>query len=213
MEEGKKGAEHFLKELAWREFAYHLVWHTPHILDSNWREGWDSFPWSEDEDADQVRAWKQGKTGIKFVDAAMRELYVSGTMHNRARMIVASFLTKHLMAHWRIGQRWFEDCLIDWDPASNAMGWQWTAGCGPDAAPYFRVFNPDAQLEKFDKDGTYQRRWLAEAGPNPTPTAQSFFDAVPKSWGLVADAAYPNPIIDLAKGRARALDAYSAREF
>ena len=212
LEEGRAGAEHFLKELVWREFAYHLVWHTPHILDRNWREGWDSFPWNTDEGA-AVRAWQQGRTGVRFVDAAMRELYVTGTMHNRARMIVASFLTKHLMTHWRIGQAWFADCLIDWDPASNAMGWQWVAGSGPDAAPYFRIFNPDGQLEKFDPDGTYQRRWIAEGETNPTSTALSYFEAVPKSWGLSPEDEYPQPIVSLAEGRARALAAYEARDF
>ena len=212
VEEGSRGAEHFLKELVWREFAYHLVWHTPHMLTRNWREGWDSFPWNEDETA-EVLAWKQGRTGVRFVDAAMREMYVTGVMHNRARMIVASFLTKHLMSHWRIGQAWFDDCLIDWDPASNAMGWQWVAGSGPDAAPYFRVFNPDGQLEKFDKDRDYIRRWIAEDETNPTSTALSYFEAVPKSWGLTAEAGYPEPMVELAEGRARALEAYAAREF
>ncbi|MDA8585659.1 DNA photolyase family protein [Rhodobacteraceae bacterium] len=213
VEEGSRGAEHFLKELVWREFAYHLVWHTPHILDQNWREGWNGFPWGRDGNASAVRAWRQGRTGVRFVDAAMREMYVTGTMHNRARMIVASFLTKHLMTHWRIGQGWFDDCLIDWDPASNAMGWQWTAGCGPDAAPYFRVFNPDGQLDKFDKVGTYVRRWLAEGETNPTSTALSYFDAIPKSWDLSADDEYPEPVVSLAEGRARALEAYAARDF
>jgi len=134
-------------------------------------------------------------------------------MHNRARMIVASYLTKHLMVHWKIGQAWFEDCLIDWDPASNAMGWQWTAGSGPDAAPYFRVFNPETQLEKFDGDGAYVDRWIAEGHSSPSETALSYFDAVPKSWELSPDAPYPDPVIDLAEGRKRALAAYEARNF
>lgn len=213
VEDGSLGAEHFLKELVWREFAYHLVWHTPHILTQNWRDGWDRFPWNEDATAPDVLAWQQGRTGVRFVDAAMRELYVTGTMHNRARMIVASFLTKHLMTHWKIGQAWFEDCLIDWDPASNAMGWQWTAGCGPDAAPYFRVFNPDGQLDKFDREALYSRAWLAEDETNPTLTAVRYFDAIPERWGLSAQSPYPDPIIELAVGRVRALEAYSARDF
>ena len=145
MEAGKDGAETWVKELVWREFAYHLLWHTPHITDSSWREEWAAFPWNEDERRSEVIAWKRARTGIPFVDAALREMYVTGRMHNRARMIVASYLTKHLMCHWRIGQQWFEDCLTDWDPASNALGWQWTAGSGPDATPYFRVFNPITQ--------------------------------------------------------------------
>ncbi|NNE87503.1 MAG: deoxyribodipyrimidine photo-lyase [Silicimonas sp.] len=213
MHEGSSGAEHFLKEVVWREFAYHLIWHTPHITHDNWREGWDNFPWNEDERLAEVRDWKRGRTGIKFVDAAMREMYVTGTMHNRARMIVASYLTKHLMCHWRIGKDWFEDCLIDWDPASNAMGWQWTAGSGPDAAPYFRVFNPETQLEKFDRDQTYQKRWLAEGQAAPSETALSYFDAVPKSWNMSPDDAYPDPIVALSAGRERALNAYQNRDF
>ena len=212
MEGGAAGAEHFLKELVWREFAYHLVWHTPHIVERNWREGWDSFPWSTEE-TDAVLRWKQGRTGERFVDAAMREMYVTGVMHNRARMIVASYLTKHMMCHWRIGQQWFEDCLIDWDPASNAMGWQWAAGSGPDAAPYFRVFNPETQLAKFDGDGVYQARWIAEGVAEPSETALSYFAAVPESWGVTAQDAYPEPMVVLAEGRARALEAYAGRDF
>jgi deoxyribodipyrimidine photo-lyase len=210
--EGADEAEHFLKEVVWREFAYHLVWHTPHILTRSWRAGWDGFAWSTEE-TPEVLAWKQGRTGIKFVDAAMREMYVTGTMHNRARMIVASYLTKHLMAHWRIGQQWFADCLIDWDPASNAMGWQWTAGSGPDAAPYFRIFNPETQLEKFDKQGSYQRQWLAEGRAQPSDTALSYFDAIPKAWGLSPRDPYPEPVVALDVGRKRALAAYEARDF
>ena len=200
LSEGSQGAEHFMKELVWREFAYHLAWHTPHMLSRNWREGWDTFPW-QTEETDAVLAWKQGRTGIPFVDAAMREMYVTGTMHNRARMIVASLLTKHLMTHWRVGQAWFQDCLIDWDPASNAMGWQWVAGSGPDAAPYFRVFNPVTQLQKFDPGGTYAAKWIAEGTSAPSETALSYFDAVPRSWGLSPDAAYPEQVVDLSDGR------------
>lgn len=212
-EGGGRGAEHWLKELVWREFAYHLVYHTPEILSGNWREGWNAFPWNEDEETDDVMAWKQGRTGEPFVDAAMREMYVTGKMHNRARMIVASYLTKHLMTHWKVGMRWFEDCLTDWDIASNAMGWQWTAGSGPDAAPYFRIFNPETQAEKFDPDGTYRRRWIAEGQTSPTKTALSYFDAVPRRWGLSPDQSYPERVVDLSVGRNRALEAYEARSF
>lgn len=210
MQAGANGAEHFLKEVVWREFAYHLLHHTPHITDQNWRDGWDAFPWNADETAD-VLAWKQGRTGIRFVDAAMRELYVTGIMHNRARMIVGSYLTKHMMSHWKIGLKWFEDCLIDWDPASNAMGWQWIAGCGPDAAPYFRVFNPDTQIEKFDGDGTYTHRWIAEGELMPHEDALSFFEACPQSWNMSASDPIPAPIVPLDVGRKRALEAYSNR--
>lgn len=211
--EGLAGAETFLKELVWREFAYHLIYHTPHITTRNWREGWDRFPWNEDETRSDVVAWTQGRTGLRFVDAAMREMYVTGHMHNRARMIVASYLTKHLLTHWRIGLNWFGDCLADWDPASNAMGWQWTAGSGPDAAPYFRVFNPVSQLEKFDADGAYAHRWIAEGDPRPSQTALSYFDAVPRSWDLSAGMVYPDPVVTAEEGRNRALTAYEMREF
>ncbi len=214
MQDGAQGAETFLKELVWREFAYHLVHHTPQITTRCWRAEWEAFPWSTDETRDAVQRWKQGRTGMGFVDAAMREMYVTGRMHNRGRMIVACYLTKHLMADWRIGQRWFAECLIDWDPASNAMGWQWAAGCGPDAAPYFRVFNPETQLKKFDLDGTYSRAWIAEGTRTPAVTALAYFDAVPKSWGLTATQGYPlRPIVSAEDGRRIALSAYENRHF
>ncbi len=211
--EGSGGAEKYLKELVWREFAYHLMHHTPHMLTGNWRGEWDGFPWQTDADTAQVLAWKQGRTGIKFVDAAMRELYVTGRMHNRARMIVASYLTKHLMTHWRVGQQWFADCLIDWDPASNAMGWQWAAGSGPDAAPYFRVFNPDTQLDRFDRNRDYASRWIAEGRAAPHADALAYFEAAPRRWGLSPNDPYPDPIVALDAGRKRALDAYQNRGF
>ncbi len=209
-DDGLAGAESFLRELAWREFAYHLMHHTPQITTANWKPEWDSFPWAGDS-PDALR-WKQGMTGEPFVDAAMREMYVTGTMHNRARMIAGSYLTKHLLTDWRVGLHWFADCLTDWDPASNAMGWQWVAGSGPDAAPYFRVFNPAGQAEKFDAKADYRRRFIAELSRNPGPEALAFFDAVPRSWGLNPRAQYPAPVIDLAEGRARALAAYGARK-
>ena len=212
LEGGKAGAETFLKELVWREFAYHLMWHTPHLLTGNWRTEWDAFPWSKDDRTREVISWTRARTGIRFVDAGLREMYVTGRMHNRARMIVASYLTKHLLSHWKIGLKWFEDCLIDWDPASNAMGWQWAAGSGPDAAPYFRVFNPVSQLDKFDPRRTYVNRWIAEDRRNPHPLALSYFDAVPLHWGLRADQAYPSPIVSPEDGRKRALAAYESRK-
>jgi len=213
MQDGKAGAETFLKELVWREFAYHLMWHTPRILSDNWREDWASFPWNEDERKKEVKAWKQGRTGVRFVDAAMREMYVTGRMHNRGRMIVASYLTKHLMCHWKIGMDWFDDCLIDWDPASNAMGWQWSAGSGPDATPYFRVFNPVTQLDKFDKERDYVSRWIAEEYETPDPDALSYFKAIPRSWSMSPDDSYPDPIVTPDEGRKRALSAYENRDF
>ncbi len=212
-EAGKAGAETFLKELVWREFAHHLAFHTPHIATSSWRPEWDGFPWSTDPDTPEVRAWQQGRTGIRFVDAAMRELYVTGYMHNRGRMIVGSYLCKHLMCHWKIGLDWFAQHLRDWDPASNAMGWQWVAGSGPDATPYFRVFNPVTQLDKFDRNRDYAGGWIAEGKANPTKQALSYFDAIPRSWGLSPDDPYPDPVVTPEAGRARALAAYEARDF
>lgn len=205
---GNPGAEAFQRQIVWRDFAHHLMYHTPHILNANWREGWDDFPWFEDQSHPNVLAWKQGRTGVDFVDAAMREMYVTGHMHNRARMIVASYLTKHLLVHWKVGQSWFEQCLTDWDPANNAMGWQWVAGSGPDAAPYFRVFNPETQAERFDPKGEYRRRWLAEGHAQPTQTAMSFYEAVPDSWGLAPEDSRPAPVVGLKEGRERALSAY-----
>lgn len=214
MADGKPGAETFLKEVVWRDFAYHLVHHTPRITTSNWREEWEAFPWNTDPDTPEVIAWKRGRTGMAVVDAAMREMYVTGRMHNRARMLVASYLTKHLMTHWKIGMNWFEECLVDWDPASNAMGWQWSAGSGPDATPYFRVFNPETQAEKFDKAGRYRMRWLAEITSKPQDTALAYYDAIPRSWDLTPAMGYPNqPIVSAADGRKRALDVYSNRGF
>lgn len=209
LQEGRAGAEHFMKEVVWREFAYHLIYHSPHIATRNWREEWDGFAWRGDN-ADAER-WRRGMTGEPFVDAAMRELYVTGTMHNRARMIAASYLTKHLLTDWRVGQRWFAECLTDWDPAANAMGWQWAAGSGPDAALYFRVFNPETQAEKFDPQAVYRQRFIAELARVPGAEALSYFDAVPLSWGFSAAGRYPDRMVDLATGRKRALEAYAAR--
>lgn len=207
LRDGGPPAEKFLKELAWRDFAWHLAFHDPHIFDQPWRTEWQDFDWIEDPEDKNLIAWQQGRTGVPLVDAGMRQLWVTGTMHNRVRMVAASYLTKHLRVHWRLGQSWFADTLIDWDPASNAMGWQWVAGCGPDAAPYFRVFNPETQRQKFDPDEVYTRRWLAERSTTPPPTALSFFDAAPSVWNLRAKAAYPSPVVDLAEGRRAALAA------
>ena len=206
---GSAGAETYLKELIWREFAYHLLHHTPHIATANWREEWNSFPWRDDND--DAERWRRGMTGEPFVDAAMREMFVTGSMHNRGRMIVASYLTKHLMTDWRVGMAWFDDCLTDWDLASNAMGWQWAAGSGPDASPYFRIFNPATQAEKFDTAGAYRKRFIAELTPHPGPEALSYFDAVPRKWKLDPYAPYPSAIISLSAGRDRALAAFGQR--
>ncbi len=206
LDAGVAGAEVFAKELVWRDFAYHLIWNTPHITTTNWRDSWDAFPWRGKSEA--FLAWCQGRTGEPVIDAAMREMYVTGTMHNRARMLVASYLTKHLLTDWRLGMKWFADCLVDWDPASNAMGWQWAAGSGPDAAPYFRVFNPATQAEKFDPQRIYRDRWIAEGKGNPSVEALAYFEAIPKAWNLSPSDPYPTPIVDLKKGREAALAAY-----
>ncbi len=209
---GVQGTDAYLRQLIWREFAYHLMYHNPHMLTANWRSEWDDFPWQADPDAVFAQIWRQARTGIPVVDAGLREMYVTGRMHNRARMIVASYLTKHLLVHWKIGMDWFADCLIDWDPAANAMGWQWVAGSGPDAAPFFRIFNPETQRERFDPYSDYLRRWIAEGNADPSPQSLAYFGAVPRSWGLSPDAPYPQPIVGLAEGRSRALAAYESRK-
>jgi len=175
----------FLSEIGWREFSYNILFHQPTIATENVRRDFDAFPW-EAPDPAVLEAWQQGHTGIPLVDAGMRQLWHSGWMHNRVRMIVASLLTKNLLIDWRIGEAWFWDTLVDADEASNAASWQWVAGSGADAAPYFRVFNPVLQAERFDPDQTYVRRWVPEFG----------------------SPAYPSPIVDLAESRTAALAAY-----
>ena len=203
LDAGADGAEKWLKELVWREFAYHLVHHTPEILTRSWRPEWEAFPWDERETA-QVHAWRTGRTGIEVVDAAMREMHVTGRMHNRSRMIVASYLTKHMLVHWRIGQRWFEACLTDWDPASNAMGWQWVAGCGPDAAPYFRVFNPDTQAEKFDPLGAYRCRWDRRGAGASARDGAGVFRVDPAQLGALSERRLPGGAGGRTEGRTAA---------
>ncbi|PYE85507.1 deoxyribodipyrimidine photo-lyase [Pseudoroseicyclus aestuarii] len=205
-----RGAEAFRRELVWRDFAWHLMAHAPDMATTNWRSEWDGFPWADG--GPQAEAWRRGRTGMDVVDAAQREMFVTGTMHNRARMISASYLTKHLMTDWRVGRAWFEDCLIDWDEASNAVNWQWVAGSGADASPFFRIFNPETQASKFDPEGRYRRAWIAEGQENPPKGALAYFDAIPRSWGMSATDAYPQvPLIGTREGRERALDAYRSR--
>lgn len=161
-----KDVETFLSELGWREFAWHTLYEHPDLAEVNLNRKFDAFPWPPlDEEA--LVAWEKGETGVPLVDAGMRELWETGTMHNRVRMVVASFLTKNLLIDWRIGEEWFWDTLVDADTASNPFNWQWVAGCGADAAPYFRVFNPETQRKKFDPDGRYVRRWGADDGREP----------------------------------------------
>ncbi|MFZ5780941.1 MAG: cryptochrome/photolyase family protein [Pseudomonadota bacterium] len=199
---GSSGAaEKFRAELGWREFAYHLMFHFGDLGTRNFRPEFDSFPWTDD--AAGLRAWQRGCTGYPIVDAGMRELWTTGWMHNRVRMIVASFLTKDLLIDWRAGERWFWDTLVDADPANNAAGWQWVAGSGADAQPYFRIFNPVLQGERFDPAGEYVRRWIPELAGLPA-------EAIHRPWSLdkEAPAGYPPPMVDHGRARARALAAY-----
>src|SRR5476649_2863651 len=191
----------FLTELGWREFSHNLLFHHGDLSRKNFRPEFDAFPWVDEEDT--LDAWRRGRTGYPIVDAGLRELWTTGWMHNRVRMIVASFLTKDLLIDWRAGERWFWDTLVDADPANNAMGWQWVAGSGADAAPYFRIFNPVLQGEKFDPRGDYVRRWVPELAKLPA-------EAIHRPWAGQGKpiAGYPAPIVDHAAARARALDAY-----
>ena len=161
----KGGAEVYLKELVWREFAHHLLYHFPATTDQPLRSEFAAVAWREDPTG--MRAWQMGRTGYPLVDAGMRQLWATGWMHNRVRMVTASFLVKHLLLPWQAGARWFWDTLVDADLANNTLGWQWTAGCGADAAPFFRIFNPTSQAKKFDSQGNYIRQWLPELAELP----------------------------------------------
>lgn len=209
-ERGEEGAEKFLGELAWRDFAHHLLWHFPKIAEDHWRGEWSGFPWRREASNPLLQAWQRGRTGIPIVDAGMREMYVTGRMNNRVRMLTASLLVKHMLVDWRLGMAWFADCLTDWDPASNAVNWQWIAGSGPDASPFFRIFNPETQARTHDPEGAYVRQWVAEGQRDPPATALSYFEAVPRSWGLSPSDPYPAPVVDLAQGREAALAALRA---
>lgn len=177
----------FLSEVGWREFSWNILYHSPQLATKNFRPAYDRFPWRT-ADPDELAAWQHGRTGIPLVDAGMRELWHSGYLHNRVRMVTASFLTKNLLVDWRVGEAWFWDTLVDADEANNPASWQWVAGSGADAAPYFRVFNPQLQAAKFDPDEIYLRRWIPE---------------------LHTDA-YPEPIVDLAQSRRDALAAWGS---
>jgi len=198
------GAEPFLRQLGWREFAHHVLCHFPHSSDSPLYEKYRSFPWRKNYST-VLGAWQQGRTGIPIVDAGMRELWHTGWMHNRVRMIAASLLVKNLLVPWWEGARWFWDTLVDADLANNTMGWQWSAGCGADAAPYFRIFNPVLQGEKFDSSGHYVRRWLPELSAVEDKYLHHPWDA-PRG----AKTGYPEPIVDLARSRRDALQALQA---
>lgn len=201
--------DHFCSELAWREFSYYLLYHFPQLPKKNFQAKFDQFPWVKNKK--HLRAWQQGKTGYPIVDAGMRELWQTGYMHNRVRMIVASFLVKNLMIDWREGERWFWDCLVDADEASNCASWQWVAGCGTDAAPYFRIFNPILQGKKFDPEGVYIKQYV----PELEALSEKYLFA---PWEAPADALqqagiklgrdYPQPIVDIKETRERALSAF-----
>lgn len=202
--------EKFLSELGWREFCRHLLFDVPDLSTRNLQASFDAFPWRHDDEA--LRAWQRGRTGYPIVDAGMRELWHSGVMHNRVRMVVASFLVKHLLIDWRCGERWFWDTLVDADAGSNPANWQWVAGSGADAAPYFRVFNPILQGEKFDPDGVYVRRWVPELARLPAGLIQQPWTATPlelAAAGVELGKSYPFPIVDHGAGRQRALAAYA----
>jgi deoxyribodipyrimidine photo-lyase len=199
----------FLKELIWREFSYHLLFHMPHLPEANFDPAFDAMPWRDD--AEGLRRWQRGLTGYPMVDAGMRQLWATGWMHNRVRMVVASFLTKHLLIDWRHGAHWFWDTLVDADLASNSASWQWVAGCGADAAPFFRIFNPITQGEKFDPAGDYVRRWVPELAGIPDKLLQKPWTgeaAVMERAGVRLGRNYPEPIVDHAAARKRALETW-----
>ena len=198
--EGDPDLDKYLAEVGWREFCYHLLYHHPDLATRNFQPSFDGMPWREDPKA--LRAWQRGETGYPIVDAGMHELWRTGWMHNRARMIVASFLVKHLLMDWREGEAWFWETLVDADPANNPASWQWVAGSGADAAPYFRVFNPILQGEKFDPDGDYVRHWVPRLSALPA-------SVIHKPWtAKVPVEGYPSPIIAHKAGRERALEAF-----
>lgn len=197
------GAESCLRELGWREFSQHLLYHFPDSPQRDFNPRFEGFAWRE-ADAGVLRRWRRGRTGIPIVDAGLRQLWASGWMHNRVRMLVASFLTKNLRIHWLHGARWFWDTLVDADLGNNTQGWQWTAGTGVDAAPYFRVFNPVTQGERFDPDGDYVRRWV----PELSAFAGGAIHAPWRDPARLRASGYPAPMVDLATTRAAALDAY-----
>ncbi|MFT3870823.1 MAG: deoxyribodipyrimidine photo-lyase [Nibricoccus sp.] len=207
------GVQRFLTEVGWREFAHHLLYHFPDTPERPLRKQFEKFAWADDRDGAKLRAWQQGQTGYPIVDAGMRQLWKTGWMHNRVRMIVASFLVKHLRLSWPHGAAWFWDTLVDADLANNTLGWQWSAGCGADAAPYFRIFAPVAQGTKFDLEGNYVRRWVPELAKVPAKFLHSPWEAPAEllaNAGVILGKNYPKPIVDHGQARAEALAAFKA---
>ncbi|MGS2719614.1 cryptochrome/photolyase family protein [Paraglaciecola aestuariivivens] len=201
------GLDCYLSELGWREFSYYLLYHFPDIPQKNFSPKFEHFNWRTDEPA--LKAWQRGQTGIPMVDAGMRQLWQTGTMHNRVRMIVGSFLVKNLLIDWRQGERWFWDCLVDADLAANSASWQWVAGTGADASPYFRIFNPVTQGQRFDEQGDYVKQFCPELDKLPSKYIHNPWDApqdVLNKAGITLGETYPKPIVDLKASRQRALD-------
>lgn len=199
----------YIRQLYWRDFAHHLLYHFPDTTDEPLKPMFAPFPWVEDKEA--LRRWQRGQTGYPFVDAGMRELWATGWMHNRVRMVVASFLIKDLRIHWREGAAWFWDTLVDADLANNTLGWQWVAGCGADASPYFRVFNPMTQGKKFDSHGDYVRRWVPELAEVPDKYIHVPWEMAPielAACGVQLGRDYPHPMVDHAEARKTALAIY-----
>lgn len=208
--EDDQNSEHFNKEVRWREFSYYLLFHFPGLPDQNLKPNFDKFPWQNNPI--WLKRWQQGLTGYPLVDAGMRELWQTGYMHNRVRMVTASFLIKNLLVDWRLGASWFWDCLVDADLASNSASWQWVAGCGTDAAPYFRVFNPVTQGEKFDGKGGYTKRFLPELKDLPDKYLYRPWEAPPevlRKTNVILGDNYPHPIVQIKESRLKALEAYS----
>ena len=204
-----RGGEAWLRQLAWREFAHHILFEFPHTPDHAMYERWADFPW-RDGHAPMLRAWQRGETGYPIVDAGMRELWATGYMHNRVRMIAASLLVKNIRAPWQAGARWFWDTLVDADLANNSMGWQWSAGCGADASPWFRIFNPFTQSRRFDPSGVYLRRWLPElAGLSDKQihAPHELDEASLSAAGVRLGKEYPRPVVDYRASREQALEA------
>ena len=201
---------HFCSELGWREFSYYLLYHFPDLPNKNLQKKFDNFQW--DKNKVLLEAWQKGQTGYPIIDAGMRQLYKTGWMHNRVRMIVGSFLVKNLLLHWHHGRDWFWDCLVDADLASNSAGWQWIAGCGADAAPYFRIFNPITQSQKFDPEGEYIREFVPEIKNLPNKFLFEPYEApegILKTHGIKLGETYPYPIVNLKESRLKALDTFA----